>query len=183
MTLKTKFVLMAFLLTLTACAPVAIDRRDSNTPLIANTDEKIIKPFSRWELIFDYKEKKQIFLMKMPGVFYLNSINPQKNTQRASGEFTTQGGIRGQSLEDEGEGFIQLLIFENPDVIVEPVVSYGKFLHHNWDIKNEKVFECYFFYKSDSSRGLLFGSSHYGLYESRYGRELQKDGCVLRPTT
>ena len=61
-----------------ACAPVVYDRRDSTIALTADTTNKVIKPFSRWSLTFEYGSKKQNFLLKMPGEFFVDRINAEK---------------------------------------------------------------------------------------------------------
>lgn len=165
-----------------ACAPVVYDRRDSTIALTADTTNKVIKPFSRWSLTFEYGRKKQNFLLKMPGEFFVNRINAEKNTQVAIGEFYAQSGLKARSFEDEGDEVLQILIFENPEIVMKPVVTLGKFLHFNWDIDNEKIFECYFYYQLDKPQQSYSGVSHFGIYESRYSKNLQKDGCTLQPT-
>ena len=165
-----------------ACAPAVYDRRDSTIALTADTTNKVIKPFSKWSLLFEYEGKRQKFLLKMPPEFFVNRINAEKKTQVAVGEFYTQSGLKARSFEDEGDGVLQILIFENPEIVMKSVVSLGKFLYFDWDIKNEKLFECYFYYQLDKPQESYLGVSHFGVYESRYSKNLQKNGCTLQPS-
>ena len=177
-----KIILIFLVFCISACAPVVYDRRDSNIALTADTTNKVIKPFSKWSLLFEYRGKKQKFLLKMPPEFFVNRINAEKNTQVAVGEFYTQNGLKARSLEDEGDGVLQILIFENPEMVIKPIVFLGKFLQFDWDINNEKLFECHFYYQFDKPQDFYLGVSHFGIYESRYSKNLQKNGCTLQPT-
>ena len=175
-----QIVLSLLIFAISACAPYVYDVRDSSTPLPADLNNKMIKPFSKWSLNFQYENQNRNFQIKMPLEISLYSINTAKNTQRSIAEFVTQDGLRAFFIEDEGDGVTEIFIFENPKIDLKPMVIYGKYLQFDWDITKEKLYECYLYNENYELKKGYLSDSHFGLYESRYGRKLQKNGCTFK---
>ena len=175
------FFLIVFIF-IAACAPAATNGTSDPTSIeaeIVNPTAKYFKPNQTWALLFKYQEIERLFTFTLADKLLLNNVRPGPDPDGSVAIIKTSDGLVGLLREEDPYSYASILIFANKQAQLNPRVLYGRLMSYYWSTEVETVYECHFD-KPPKDRGDLYtGDSHFGRYQSPYGKELQKNGCRL----